>query len=315
MALFLTEADVLEVLTVEEAVDAVEAALQDQALGRALSVPRLQLRVGSGLFHLKAGAAFGWVGFKAYSILPGAERFHCLLFDGATGELAAVVEADHLGRLRTGAAGAVAAKHLARADAGRVALFGSGRQAEAQLRALALVRKLKAVRVFSPNPRHRAEFAARMSEALGIPVVPAADPAEAAGEADILVTATGSPEPVVRGEWLRPGCHVNVVGATGRLRRELDLGAWARADRIFVDSIDQCRLDSGDLLAAAEAGVVVWEAVTELGRVVAGLDPGRRSAAEVTVFRTGGLGLWDVAVAARAWELARARGLGREVDL
>lgn len=315
MVLLLTEADVLEVLTVKEAIDAVEAALRDHGLGRALSLPRLQLRVGSGLFHLKAGAAFGWVGFKAYSIFPKTERFHCLLFDGATGGLVAVVEADHLGRLRTGAAGAVAAKYLARADAGQVGLFGSGRQAEAQLRALALVRKLNEVRVFSPNPRHRAEFAARMSEGLGIPVVPTADAAEAALGADILVTATSSPGPVVRGEWLGPGCHVNVVGATGRLRRELDLEAWARADRIFVDSVDQCRLDSGDLLAATEVGAVAWEAVAELGRVVAGHDPGRRSAAEVTVFRTGGLGLWDVAVAVRVWELAQARGLGREVDL
>ncbi len=315
MALFLTEAELREVLTAEEALRAVEAALRDQALGRALSLPRLQVRLGSGLFHLKAGAAFGRVGFKAYSIFPGVERFHCLLFDGLTGELEAVIQADYLGRLRTGAAGAVAAKYLARADAGRVGLFGSGRQAEAQLEVLALVRKPREVKVFSPNPQHRADFAARAARKLGIAVAPVADPAEAAREADIVVTATNSPGPVVRGEWLRPGCHVNVVGATGRLRRELDLGAWGRADRIFGDSVGQCRLDSGDLLAATEAGVVAWEAVAELGQVVAGLHPGRRSDAEVTVFRAGGLGVWDVAVAVRACELARARGLGWEVRL
>jgi ornithine cyclodeaminase/alanine dehydrogenase-like protein (mu-crystallin family) len=315
MVLFLSEADVLKVLTVEEAVAVLEATLRDQGLGRAVSLPRQQVRTERGLFHLKAGATPGWLGFKAYTIFAGGERFHCLLFDGQTGELRAVIQADHLGRLRTGAAGAVAARHLARPDADRAAIFGSGRQAEAQLIALAATRKLREVRVFSPNPNHRSNFAARMSARLGIPVVPAADPAEAAAGADIIVTATTSPGPVVQGAWLRAGCHVNVIGATGRLRRELDVEAWGRADRIFVDSVEQCRLDSGDLLAATEAGVVAWEAVAELGWVVAGLRPGRRSDAEITVFRAGGLGLWDVAVAARVYELARARGLGREINL
>ncbi len=315
MVLVLTEAEVRELLTVEEAVGALEAALRDQGLGRALSLPRQQIRTGPGLFHLKAGAVSGWLGFKAYTIFPGGERFDCLLFDGQTGELRAVIQADHLGRLRTGAAGALAARYLARPDAERALLFGSGRQAEAQLVALAATRKLREVRVFSPNSDHRADFAARMSARLGIPVVATADPAGSAGWADIIVTATTSPDPVVRGEWLRPGCHVTVVGATGRLRRELDLAAWRRADRIFVDSVEQCRLDSGDLLAATEAGVVAWEAVAELGWVVAGLHPGRQSAAEITVFRAGGLGLWDVAVAARVYELARARGLGRETEI
>ncbi len=315
MALFLTEADVLKVLTVDEAIAVLEAVLKDQGLGRAVSLPRQQVRTERGLFHLKAGAVPGWLGFKAYTIFPGAERFHCLLFDGLTGELRAVIQADHLGRLRTGAAGALAVRYLARPDADRVAIYGSGRQAEAQLVALAATRKLREVRVFSPNPDRRADFAARMSARLGLRVIPATEPAEATAGADIIVTATSSPGPVVRGEWLRPGCHVNVIGATGRLRRELDLDAWDRADAIFVDSVDQCRLDSGDLLAATGAGVVTWEAVAELGWVVAGLHPGRRSDAEITVFRAGGLGLWDVAVAARVYQLARYRDLGREVNL
>jgi alanine dehydrogenase len=313
MALFLTEAEVGELLPMPVAMAAVEEALRQIGEGRATNLPRRRVRAPRGLLHLMAAAlpGAGVMGFKAYTTFPGRVRFHFLLYDALTGELLAVMEADRLGQRRTGAASGVATKHLARADAAIVALIGAGWQAESQLEAVCLARPPREVRVFSRDAARRQAFCERMSASLAREIRPAASAREAVEGADVVITATGSATPVFEGKWLKPGSHVNVMGSNYLLKREIDLTTLRRSDVVVVDARDHVALESGDLLEALERGVIYPEALRELGEVVAGRCAGRTAPEQITLFKSHGLALEDVAAAARVYEAARAAGVGQ----
>jgi len=228
----------------------------------------------------------------------------------------ALLEADYLGQMRTGAASGIATKYMARADATTAGIIGTGLQARTQLEAIAAVRQLSSVRAYSRNPERRAQFAREMTERLQLPVYPAGSAEEAVREAEIVVTATNSSTPVLLGRWLAPGTHVNAIGANFPQKRELDEEAVRRAGIIAVDSREQAMLESGDLLAAfggLEASA--WMVVRELADIVAGRVPGRTDARQVTLFKSNGVAVEDVAVAARVVELAQERGLGTRLPL
>jgi len=226
-----------------------------------------------------------------------------------------VVEANHLGMMRTGAAGGVAAKWLARPEAKVAGIFGSGWQAEGQLEALSHVRKLERAKVFSRNAEKVAKFCERMAKKLSIDVVPARSPEDCVKASDIVVTITTSATPVFDGEWIAPGTHVNAAGSNSLLRREIDEATVLKANPVVVDSRPSAMKEAGDLLPALEKGRLHVGMLTELGEVIAGTRPGRTKPEQVTLFESQGMAMQDLIIAAEMIRLARGKGLGEELAL
>ena len=298
----ITEKQVREAISMPEAMDLVERMLLRLAAGRAVNHPRRRVAMESRtLLHYMAGGDNdnGLVGIKVYASNPavGAPNFEVLLFDSNSAQLLAAIEANILGQIRTGAASGVATRHLARPDASRVAIFGSGFQAETQLEAVSCARKLDQVRVFSRKPERRAAFAERMGRRLGLSVTASESPEEALEGADIVITVTNSRTPVFPGRLLRPGTHINAAGSNHLMRREIDGDAVRMASLIAVDSMEQAHMEAGDLTQAAEDGVFDWAEACELHAVLAGSHPGRTTAEQITLFESQGLAVEDIAMA------------------
>src|SRR6266511_4598789 len=317
MALFLDEQQVTELLSMQMALAAVEDALKQQALGAATNNPRTRVRVPTGQLHMM-GAALptrGVFGYKAYTAVKGKVRFHVMLYSTESGELLAVLQADRLGQMRTGAASGVATKHMARAEARTLGIFGTGWQARSQLEAVCAVRSIQAIKAFGRDAARRQTFCTDMSQQLGIPVEPAASPEAAVNGMDVVITATSARDPLFDGQWLEPGTHVNAIGSNALIRREIDDTAVRRSALIIVDSKEQARLECCDLLGPLERGLIHWEQIRELGDVVAGMIPGRRQASDLTLFESHGLAIWDLAAGMAVYEAAKAKGIGRELAL
>ncbi len=318
MTLLLREAEVRAVLTMPLALEAVEEAFRRQGSGQAILHPRRRLEVPEKSFlHYMAAAdtASGYMGMKLYTSVRGALRFLVPLYRSKTGELAALVEADYLGQMRTGAATGVATKFLARAEARTVGIIGTGLQARTQLEALGAVRRLERARAFGRDPKRREQFCREMSARLGLPVIPVSSAEHAVRDAEIVVAATTASKPVVLGEWLAPGAHVNAIGANFPQKRELDDAAVQRAGLLAVDSVEQSKQEAGDLIHALGADAARWAAVRELAEIVAGKVAGRTGAAEITLFKSNGIAIWDIAVAACVFELAQERRLGQRIPM
>jgi len=302
--LLIREAQVREVLTMPRAIDALEAAFRDWAHGRATNQSRQRVYTPQGALHLM-GAAWhskGYIGYKAYFSFPAGTRFHIVLASAHTGEMLALLEADWLGRIRTGAASGLATKYLAREDAATVAILGAGAQAETQLQAVCAVRPIQRAVVFSRTPETRAAFAERMTAQLGVPVQPAESVEQAVAEADVICTITSAREPIMQGAWLKPGMHLNAAGANTLARRELDTFAVGRCERIFVDDPAQARTEAAELIVPIELRRLSWERVHPLAHLVGGLLPPRQSPEEITLFKSLGIALEDVAAAAVVYE-------------
>jgi ornithine cyclodeaminase/alanine dehydrogenase-like protein (mu-crystallin family) len=309
MPLYLTEADVAELLSPADAVESIEACFRRMAAGSVENRPRYRLRLEGGALAVMAAAdlELGYAGAKVYAGFRDGARFAVLLFRADSPELVAVLEADKLGQLRTGAASGVAAKHLAKSGARSLGVIGCGWQAESQLACIraALPELDRVVAYCRTEERLRAYCGEHGAE----PAESHQDPASC----DVVVTVTSSPDPVLRGEWLQPGALVCAVGANDGRRRELDNVVLERAAFVCCDSLDDARLESADLIEPVESGVLDWLEVHELQEVVAGEVPGRQSADDIVVFKSNGLAAWDVAVAAAVVERARAAGAGHEV--
>ena len=317
MALFLSEDEVTRLLPMNDALRLVEQSFRAQNAETAVNRSRQRIVLSHFSLHYMAAALLeeNLVGMKIYTVARGGLRFLVLLYDGSTGELRALMEADQLGRIRTGAASGVATKYLARPDAGRVAVLGTGRQARTQLEAVAAVRNISSAAAYGRNPERRSAFCRELSEKLKLEVRQAASAEDAVRDADIVITATTSAEPVLRGDWLRKGAHVNAIGANMANRREVDGRTIKRASLIAVDSLEQSRGESGDLIVGLPEAERGWEDVIELHQVVAGKHPGRTSPEAVTIFKSNGIALWDLAVAAHIERQARTQGLGRQWDM
>jgi alanine dehydrogenase len=307
--LYLTEQEVAELLTPADAVEAIEACFRRLAAGSVENRPRYRLRLEEGALAVMAAAdlELGYAGAKVYAGFREGARFVVLLFRADSPELVAVIEADKLGQLRTGAASGVAAKYLAAEGASSLGVIGCGWQAESQVASIrvALPQLERVVAYCRTEERLRAFCAEHGAEAGESHQDPAA--------CDVVVTATTSPDPVLRGEWLQPGALVCAVGANDGRRRELDNVVLERAAFVCCDSVDDARMESADLIEPVSSGVLDWLEVHELQEVVAGEVAGRQAAGDIVVFKSNGLAAWDVAVAAVAVERARASGAGREV--
>ena len=315
MTLILTEREVEDLLDMPSMLDAVEAVLRDQAEGRATNRARRRVALPrSGLNYMAAGAPeMGALGMKVYTVARSGARFYTLLFDPEGGELLSILHSDKLGQMRTGAASGVATRHLAREDASTLGLYGAGWQAESQLEAIAAVRDLERVIVHSRNEESRKRFAEKMSERLGMEVETTHAPDEPAAQ-DIVATATSAREPVLLGEWLRPGAHVNAAGSNFLFKSEIDREVVRRASFVCVDSREELGLEAGDLLKPLETGLILPEAIYELGQVIAGQVEGRRGPEDITLFASQGLALEDMAAARVVYDRAVERDAGREIE-
>jgi alanine dehydrogenase len=318
MALLLSESDVRGLLTMPIALEAVEAAFRRLADGSALlhSRQRLHLPGNSYLHYMAAGdGAGGYMGMKIYTTSRAGLRFLVPLFQAKSGDLVALLEADYLGQMRTGAASGIATRYLARADARTIGMVGTGLQARTQLEAIVFVRRIERIRAFGRDPERRARFAQEMTQKLGVRVDDVNSAENAVRDADIVVTSTTASEPVVFGKWLRPGMHINAIGANFPQKRELDDDAVHLANLIAADSREQSRMEAGDLIHALRESGPAWDKVIELAEIVAGRAPGRTDAEQITLFKSNGIAIEDVVTAARVYELAVERRVGKQVSL
>ena len=315
MTLLITEREVEDLLDMPTALDAVEDILRQHAEGRATNHARRRVGLPTGGLNVMfAGAPeIGALGLKAYTVARTGARFYTMLFDPEGGELLAIIQSDKMGQLRTGAATGVATKHLAREDAATLGVYGAGWQAESQLEAVAAVRDLTRVIVYSRNEESRKAFAEKMSEKLGIEVETTSAPEEPAAQ-DIVVTVTSSVSPVLFGEWLRPGAHVTAAGSNMLFKSEVDREVIKRSSVVCVDSREELGLEAGDLMPSLETGVILPEEVQEIGDVISGRDPGRRGPEDITFFASQGLALEDLAVARIVYDRAVAQDMGRDIE-
>ncbi|HKV41905.1 MAG TPA: ornithine cyclodeaminase family protein, partial [Blastocatellia bacterium] len=267
MAIILTESQVTSLLDMPMAMTAVEDVLRNQAEGYATNRPRQRVFGNAALLHVMAGGdrRLGVYGLKTYSVSKNGARFLVLLFDSTSGDLLAMIEADRLGEMRTGAASGVATKYMARLDADTVGIIGTGWQAESQLMAVCAARQIRHVKAYSRSAEKRNAFAKRMSSIVGVEVEPVSTAEEAVRGRSIVITATTSREPVLQGAWIEPGTHLNIAGSNSLAKAEVDIDAIKRAAIIAVDSIEQSKMEAGDLLPALERGLISWESVSELG--------------------------------------------------
>ncbi len=290
-ALHLSEDDVREVLDMEIAVEALEQLFREVAEGRAVNHPRHRVPAPGFLLHTMSATAeyLGLAGVKSYTTTRESSRFVVLLYD-LSGTLVAVVDADYLGQLRTGAASGVATEFLARPDASVVGLFGAGAQARTQLKAVCTVRRVSRVEVFSRGEERCRVFCDEMSEFCRVPVVPNRWPQQVAEGKDIVITATTSRTPLFDGHGLDEGCHLNIIGSNFPNKAEVDTTTIARSDARVCDSVEQCLLEAGDFVPAMEAGVLERGHLRELSDVVMGRETGRANVGDITLFQIGRFG-------------------------
>jgi alanine dehydrogenase len=318
MALLLTEADVKSLLTMPLALECVQHSFQRLANGSALLHSRQRLHLPSKSYlHYMAAAdgTSGYMGLKIYTSSRDGLRFLITLFSAESGDLLALMEADFIGQMRTGAASGVATRLLAREDARTAGIVGTGLQARTQLQAIAQVRRMTEVRAFSRSAEKREKFAREMTEALKIPVSAVGSAEAAVRDADIVVTSTTSTSPVMEGRWLEPGTHINAIGANFPQKRELDSQAVERCNVIVVDSREQSRMEAGDLIHVFREDAGRWSDVRELADIVSGKLAGRTRANEITLFKSNGIAVEDIVVAARIFEMAQERRIGKDLSM
>ncbi len=313
MTLVLREADVTQVLDMDAVIGAVESAMRELGQGIAQNVPRRRAFAPGGLLNVMFATYPGGrcTGVKAYSVAEGGARFLVSIF-GLEGSLQALIEAEHMGAYRTGAASAVAVKALGPKGPATVAIIGSGMQAATQVLAVSRVCEIKSLRVFSRDAQRRAAFARDRQAELGVRTA-AAESAEAAVRgADVVITMTTSAEPVIEADWVGPHALVIAAGSNFPHKAEIPAGLVERARTVVVDQLATAKLESGDLIRAQTAGKFDWDRAIELSSVLAGnwrapAEPG------ITLFESHGLAIWDLAAASVVIPAARERGLGFEV--
>ena len=312
-ALFLSEDDVRELADIDLALDTVERAFGALAEGTAHNIPRRRAKSpGIWLHGMHASAEYLDVsGWKFYTTTKHGAKFHVGLYDNESGELIAMIEADELGRLRTGAASGVATEAMARLDASVVGLFGTGRQARTQLQAVCKVRKIERVEVYSRNAERCAQFAEEMSELCVTEVVSVHRPDEAAADKDIIITASSAKTPVFDGRVLVDGTHLNIIGSNSLQKTEVDAVTVQQADHIVCDSIEACQLEAGDFQEALQLGMTDWRLMHDLADVVSGQQTGRATPEDITLFKSVGLAIEDVALAKAIYDRAQSENVGQ----
>lgn len=315
MPLFLDEECVTGLVTMQDALEALDELFREQGRGGVVNVPRVRAPVKGGILRITAGVLSyrGYYGIKISSNAVSSKhvgRMFCLYReDGA--ELCAIMQVYGMGAIRTGAASGIATRYLANPEAAILGVIGSGPQARTQAQAICQVRPIREIKVYSLTPANRERFCREIETITGVKATAVDSGEKAVRGSDVIVTATNSKTPVVNGKWLAPGTHVNAIGANYETRRELDLDAVAAARFIAADDREQVQYESSDLIEAVKQGVLKWDDVHNLADVVSGRVRGRVSPADVTLFKSLGVAMEDVALAARAYERAVERKAGQ----
>jgi alanine dehydrogenase len=314
MAILLTREEVASAVSMAEAIPVLEQGFRAEARGEVSLPPRLTTRVGKGWLRLMPGvlSSMGFMGFKAMNLCPGiGVRYVLLLYTLVDGALQAIMDAEGITTQRTAAVSAVATKRLARSDACKVGAVGSGAEARAQLEAIATVRSIESVKVFSPNPDHRERFADEMSRLLAVRVQAVASARDAVRGTDLVLLAVKATEPAFCADWLESGMHVNSIGSVRPEQREIDSQTFVRSDLVVFDSRAEV-MTSGDGVAAQSDGFD-GSKCHELWELVGGTRPGRIEKDAITLFKSVGSALQDLVLAKKIYEVARERDLGRRL--
>jgi alanine dehydrogenase len=315
LAVFLSEADVEKLVDIRIALDAVESAHIAQGEGTAIDVPRQRTRLPSSTMHILQGAlpSEGVLGYKVYTSSREGNRFQVHLYDEKNGRPLAIIEANLLGMLRTGAMGGLSIKWLAREDARVLGVFGSGWQARSQIEAACVVRPISEVKVYSRDRSKLEHFCDRMSLKVECPVRPAQNPEEVVRGSDVIVTITTATAPLFAADWVEAGTHIVAAGSNSLIRREIDEATIRRASAVVVDSRATALREAGDLLPALEKGRLREGQLIEIGEIIAGCRAGRQKSSDITLFESQGMAIQDIALGRRVLQYARERGLG--IDL
>ncbi len=315
MSLFLNESEVAQLLPMAECIDVLEEAFAHAGAGQVDLKPRSRIRMPGGFFHFMAAADAGHqvFGYKAYPSFAGGARMVVMLYDYASGALLSCMEASRLGQIRTGAASGLATRWMARGDADSVGVIGSGFQARSQLEAVCAVRDIRRAKVYSRSPERREQFAQRMAERLNLEITPVDTAQECLSDVAVAVTITSARDPVLEGDWLAPGTHINAAGGNHWIRREIDEAAVLRSSVIAVDDLDQAKIECGDLLWPESRGEFRWDQVCELQDIIAGRVLGRPDDQSITLFESMGVALEDIAAAQLVYRKAKEQGIGQEL--
>ena len=316
MARFLRDADVDRCVSLSDMAPAIEAMLANYGRGDAANLTRRKLHSSNGYLAVMGGALHceNVFGVKTFTYTANGYSFQVSLYDASSGKLLLYTQANRLGQLRTGATTAAAVRLLANEAIPRLGIIGTGNQAGDQLRAACAVRNVGEIYAYSRNADNRRAFAARMSEDLGRPVIPAENNREAVAECSVIIGIAPAATPVIQGEWLDDGATVIGAGPTTPRSREVDDGVLVRSSRLFVDSLEQAPLECGDINAAVDQGLVHWSRFHELRHVAAGVVPGRTDSGEIIYCKLMGTGLADVAAAKLVWERAEELDVGVQMD-
>ncbi len=317
MALILREKHVRSLLSMGDTVTVLEETFNALAQGSVVQQPRSRIAIPKGVLTILMGAApsFGVIGFKTYTAFREGVRYLIMLFSAQDGQLLAMIEADRIGSMRTGGTSAIATKYMARADATIVGMIGAGTQAVTQLMGICTVRPVTIVYVYSRRQRERELFCQEMQRLLNVQIIPVTHPRQAVEPADILITATTASEPVLHGEWLKPGCHINAIGSNWAHRRELDATTLHRSSIIATDCVEQAQIEAGDFIIPANEGLFDWQRVHELAHIIHRRKPQRASSNDITLYKGLGTALEDIVTAVHVYNLAHRQGLGEEISL
>lgn len=317
MVLLLGDNEVNQVMTMTNCVEVMDDAFKQAGWGQTWNRPRSRIRLPRGFHHLMAAAVLGSnvCGLKTYTSFRAGTRFTTLLYDSESGDLLAIVQGGRCSQMRTGAVSAVATKYMAREDAGAVGIIGTGFQGRAQLEGVCAVRNITQVKAYDRYEESCKQFADEMSQQLGVPITQVASAEECVRGSDIVITMTTSREPVLIGEWLQEGMHVNAAGSNHWIRREVDDDVVRKAGIVVVDSIPDAQVEAGDLLYPIERGVIRWDQIHEVADIAVGRVKGRNAEQDITLFESQGIAISDVAAAAFVYSKAKERGIGTELPL
>ena len=317
MPLLLTDREVDELMTMEQCIEVMEDSFRQAGDGKTWNRPRSRIRMPRGFHHLMAASVLdsNVFGLKTYTSFRSGVSFLTILYDSNTGDLLGMVQGGRITQLRTGAVSAVATRYMARDDASTVGIIGTGFQGRSQLSGVCAVRNVTIVKAFDAAEDSAQKFAEEMSDELNVDIRPVNSAEEAVKGVDIIITMTTSRTPVLLGDWLEPGQHINAAGSNHWIRQEVDDNVVRNASIIVVDSLEDAQVEAGDLLYPIERGRIRWSQIRELAELVVGHIKGRTSPDDITLFESQGIAVSDVAAAAYVYNKAKEQGLGVELPM
>ena len=315
-AVYIDENTASKILTMDDALNLVEESFTTYAQGKSFNMTRQRMRIRKGALHMLPGAVpyKNVIGFKAYTSFRAGLIFKVHLYDAENGSPLAIIDANEIGRLRTGAATGIATKYMAKKESNTAFIFGGGFQAEAQLEAVCKTSNIKKAFVTTRKIENAQAFADKMSKSLGIEIIPTQNIENDLPQADIIITITTAVKPLFEHTMLNPnGVHINGAGSNALIRAEIPEKTIEAAEVLAVDSKDVAAIECGDILPSLEKGRLHWNEIVELGEITAGFRSGRVTDNGITIFQSQGMGLQDIMCAEFIYRKALAEKLGKDL--